>query len=281
MKQILQNFRTGELQIAEVPVPAVQSGRVRVRTLASLISAGTERMSLQLGQKSLLGKALERPDLVKQVIKKVKTEGLATAANVVRARLDTSRALGYSAAGIVIDVADDVSGFCAGDRVACAGAGYASHAEVLSVPQNLCVHLPDAVTFEAGAFGTLGAIALQGIRLAEPTLAESVVVIGLGLLGQLSVQLLRASGCRVFGVDPDPARTRLALELGAHGAATISSETGRKVIDWTRGRGADAVIITAAASSNEPISITVSTGPKTSSWTISLFWSGPAMTVGS
>src|SRR5687767_5401873 len=123
MKQILQSFRTGELQVADVPPPAAQSGRVRVRTVASLISSGTERMSLQLGKKTLLGKARERPDLVKQVLQKVKTEGLVNTANVVRARLDSSKALGYSASGIVIDVGEDVTGFAAGDRVACAGAG--------------------------------------------------------------------------------------------------------------------------------------------------------------
>lgn len=255
MKQILQNFRTGELQIADVPPPVAQSGRVRVRTVASLISSGTERMSLQLGKKTLLGKARERPDLVKQVIQKVKSEGLVNAANVVRARLDSSKALGYSASGIVIDVGEGVTAFRAGDRVACAGAGYASHAELLSVPQNLCVQLPEGVDFQAGAFGTLGAIALQGVRLAEPTLGESVVVIGLGLLGQLTVQLLKASGCRVFGVDPDPARAKLAIDLGADAAGIISNDTGGSIIEWTRGRGADAVLITAAASSNEPIQL--------------------------
>ncbi len=253
MKQILQNQRTGELKVADVPVPVLQRGRVLVRTAASLVSAGTERMSLQLAQKSLLGKARERPDLVKQVVQKYKTEGLVSTVNAVRAKLDANKTLGYSAAGIVIEVGQDVTSVRAGDSVACAGADFASHAEVLSVPQNLCVRLPEGVSFEAGAFGTLGAIALQGLRLAEPTLGEAVVVIGLGLLGQLTVQLLKANGCRVFGIDLDELKVKLACELGADAATVSSPETQQDVMNWTRGRGADAVLITAATSSNEPI----------------------------
>ncbi|MFN2497980.1 MAG: bi-domain-containing oxidoreductase [Pyrinomonadaceae bacterium] len=253
MKQILQNQRTGELKVADVPVPVLQHSRVLVRTAASLVSAGTERMSLQLAQKSLLGKARERPDLIKQVVQKYKTEGLVSTVNAVRAKLDTNKALGYSAAGIVQELGPDVTGVRAGDRVACAGADFASHAEMLSVPQNLCVRLPEGVGFEAGAFGTLGAIALQGLRLAEPTLGETVAVIGLGLLGQLTVQLLKANGCRVFGIDLDPAKVELARALGADAATISGPETAQQVIDWTRGRGADAVLITAATPSNEPI----------------------------
>lgn len=253
MKQVLQNRRSGELSVAEVPVPANQRGRLLVRTAASLISAGTERMAVELGQKSLVGKARERPDLVKQVIQKVKTEGLGNTMNAVRARLDSTSALGYSAAGIVVEVGEGITEFRAGDRVACAGAGYASHAEVICVPQNLCVQLPPQVSFESGAFGTLGAIALQGVRLAEPTLGESVVVIGLGLLGQLTVQLLKANGCRVFGLDLDSAKMQLALELGADAVSLSGAETKREVMQWTRGRGADAVVITAATMSDEPV----------------------------
>ena len=255
MKQILQNQRTGELTVAEVPVPVLQRGRVLVRTAASLVSAGTERMSLQLAQKSLLGKARERPDLVKQVVQKYKTEGLVSTVNAVRAKLDANKALGYSAAGIVVEVGPDVTGLRAGDRVACAGADFASHAEMLSVPQNLCVRLPEGVSFEAGAFGTLGAIALQGVRLAEPSLGEAVVVIGLGLLGQLTVQLLKANGCRVFGLDLDASKVKLARELGADASTVSGREAQQEVINWTRGRGADAVLITAATASNEPIEL--------------------------
>ncbi len=214
MKQVLQNRKTGRPFVGEVPVPALQKGRVLVRTVASLISAGTERAAVELVSKGLVQEARQRPDLVKAVVAKVKNEGLLNTFASVRDKMAASQALGYSAAGIVAAVADDVNEFRVGDRVACAGVGFASHAEVLSVPKNLCVHLPEGVSFESGAYGTLGAIALQGVRLAEPTLGESVVVIGLGLVGQLTVQLLKANGCRVFGLDLDQSRVSLALELG-------------------------------------------------------------------
>ena len=253
MKQVLQNNKTGRMTVVDVPVPVVQKGRVLVRAAASLISAGTERMAVDEGKKSLIEKARERPELVKQVLERARSEGIIKTFNAVRSKLGSSTALGYSAAGIVLEVGEDVTEFRAGMRVACAGAGYASHAEVLSVPKNLCVRLPDEVTFDAGAFGTLGAIALQGVRLSEPTLGESVVVVGLGLLGQITVQLLKANGCRVFGVDLDPAKVALALELGADAAAVSDENVKRAVLDWSRGRGADAVLITAATQSNQPV----------------------------
>src|ERR1044072_7091891 len=161
---------------------------------------------------------------------------------------------GGSAAGIVTSVADDVTEFHIGDRVACASVGFASHAEVLSVPKNLCVHLAEQVTFDDGAYGTLGAIALQGVRLAEPSLGESVVVSGLGLVGQLTVQLLKANGCRVFGVDVDEARIELALASGAE-AGSLPDVAKEKVQAWSRGRGADACIIAAATASNDPVEL--------------------------
>ena len=234
MKQLLQNLRTGEATVAEVPVPIVQPGRVLVRTAASLISAGTERALTELGQKSLLGKARERPELIGKVWEKVKTEGLSQALEGVRDKLDQSHAVGYSAAGIVIEVAPDVTEFRAGDRVACAGTDYASHAEVISVPRNLCVRLPDELSFAEGAFGTVGAIALQGVRLAE--------------------QLLRANGCRVFGVDIDEGRVQLARDVGAEGGCA-PAEAREQVLAWSRGRGADSCIIAAATTSNDPIEL--------------------------
>ena len=255
MKQVLQNRKTGRPFVGEVPVPALQRGRVLVRTVASLISAGTERASVELVSKGLLQEARQRPDLVKAVVAKVKSEGLLNTFASVRDKMAASQSLGYSAAGIVAEVAEDVTEFHIGDRVACAGVGFASHAEVLSVPKNLCVHLPPEVSFEAGAFGTLGAISLQGVRLAEPTLGESVVVIGLGLVGQLTVQLLKANGCRVFGLDLDPARVSLAMELGADHAVVSSEEAATELYEWTRGRGADAVLITAATDSNQPVEL--------------------------
>jgi len=255
MKQVLQNRKTGKPFVGEVPVPALQRGRVLVRTVASLISAGTERASVELVSKGLLQEARQRPDLVKAVVAKVKNEGLLNTFASVRDKMAASQSLGYSAAGVVTAVAEDVTEFHIGDRVACAGVGFASHAEVLSVPKNLCVHLPEQVSYEAGAFGTLGAIALQGVRLAEPTLGESIVVIGLGLVGQLTVQLLKANGCRVFGLDLDPARVSLATELGADRAVVSSDDAAAEIDKWTRGRGADAVLITAATDSNQPVEL--------------------------
>jgi len=255
MKQVLQNRKTGRPFVGEVPVPALQKGRVLVRTVSSLISAGTERAAVELVSKGLVQEARERPDLVKAVVAKVKSEGLRNTFASVRDKMAASQSLGYSAAGIVLEVAQEVTEFQIGDRVACAGLGFASHAEVLSVPQNLCVHIPDAVSFDSGAFGTLGAIALQGVRLAEPTLGESVVVIGLGLLGQLVVQLLKANGCRVFGLDLSADRVQLALELGADGAALASDDSQEIIERWTRGRGADAVLITAASESSSPVEL--------------------------
>jgi len=255
MKQVLQNRKTGRPFVGEVPVPALQKGRVLVRTVASLISAGTERAAVELVSKGLVQEARQRPDLVKAVVAKVKSEGLLNTFASVRDKMAASQSLGYSAAGIVEAVAEDVTEFRAGDRVACAGVGFASHAEVLSVPKNLCVHLPDGVSFESGAYGTLGAIALQGVRLAEPTLGESVVVIGLGLVGQLTVQLLKANGCRVFGLDLDQSRVALALELGADKAVVSSDAAAKEIETWTRGHGADAVLITAATDSNQPIEL--------------------------
>ncbi|HEX6184295.1 MAG TPA: bi-domain-containing oxidoreductase [Pyrinomonadaceae bacterium] len=255
MKQLLQNLKTGEGVVADVPAPVAQRGRVLVRAAASLVSAGTERAFVELGRKSLLGKAKERPDLVGKVLEKVRSEGLLSTLQSVREKLDESHALGYSAAGIVVEVGEGVTEFRAGDRVACAGTGYAAHAELLSVPKNLCVRLPDAVDFEGGAFATLGAIALQGVRLAEPTLGESVVVVGLGLIGQLAAQLLRANGCRVFGVDLDASKVELAGTLGADDGCTAGPGVKEAVLKWSRGRGADAVLLTAATQSDEPIQL--------------------------
>ncbi len=173
----------------------------------------------------------------------------------MREKLDESHALGYSAAGTVVEVGQGVTEFRAGDRVACAGTGYAAHAELLSVPKNLCVRLPDGVDFEGAAFATLGAIALQGMRLAEPTLGESAVVVGLGLVGQLAAQLLRANGCRVFGVDLDAAKVELAKSLGMDDGRVAGAGVKEAVLKWSRGRGADAVLLTAATPSDEPVEL--------------------------
>ena len=255
MKQILQNAKTGAVAVAEVPVPVAQPGFVLVRTAASLISAGTERLTVEAAQKSLVGRAIEQPALVRKVLDKARNEGVVATLDAVRSKLGSLTALGYSAAGIVSAVGEGVSDLRVGDRVACAGVGYASHAEVLSVPRNLCVRLPDTVSSDMAAFGTVGAIALQGLRLAEPTLGESIVVIGLGLIGQLAVQLLNANGCRVFGIDLDQQKIDLARRLGADDGCKSDADAKTRVLEWSRNRGADAVLIAAATSSNEPVEL--------------------------
>jgi D-arabinose 1-dehydrogenase-like Zn-dependent alcohol dehydrogenase len=216
MKQVLQSYKTGELQLVDVPVPKVRSSDVLVRTMASLVSVGTEKYMLELAKKSLVGKALARPDLVRQVIAKAQAEGILEAWRQAMGRLDTPVPLGYSSAGVVIDVGPGVHGFAVGDRVACTGSGYAGHAEVVSVPINLCVKIPEGVDFESAAFLALGGIALEAVRMARVSLGETVVVIGLGLLGQIAVQLLNAAGCHVLGVDINPQKAEMAL----HAAAT-------------------------------------------------------------
>src|SRR2546426_582269 len=255
MKQILQKMKTGEVTVTEVPAPVLRSGCVLVRTAASLISAGTERLTVEAGQKGLVGRAVGQPALVRQVIDRARTEGILNTINAVRSKMGSLNALGYSATGKVIEVGEAVSEFREGDRVACAGVGYASHAEVLSVPKNLCIRVPDNVGIDAAAFGTVGAIALQGVRLAEPTLGEAVVVIGLGLIGQITVQLLKANGCRVFGIDLDSKKIELARQFGADGGCAPDDDTRSRGMEWSRGRGADAVLITAATESNQPVEL--------------------------
>jgi len=254
MKQVLQNARSGAVTVEEVPAPVLQPGRVLVRTAASVISAGTEKTAIDSGKKSLLAKAKERPDLVKKVIARVRSDGVAAAYSAVQAKLDSSTALGYSSAGIIAAVGEGVDDLRPGDRVSCAGLGYASHAEILSVPRNLCVRIPENISFEEAAFGTLGAIALQGVRLAGPTLGESIVVIGLGLLGQLTVQLLRANGCRVLGVDIDESKFDMTLRHGAEKCASPATAADL-AFSFTRGRGADAVLITAGTPSSDPVAL--------------------------
>jgi threonine dehydrogenase-like Zn-dependent dehydrogenase len=212
-------------------------------------------MMVELAEKSLIGKAVERPDLVRRVIDKVKNEGLFSTIEAVRSRLDNPMALGYSSAGIVLAVGEGVDNFQPGDRVACAGAGYASHAEVVFVPKNLAVKIPDGVDFESASFTTLGAIAIQGLRLADVRLGETVAVIGLGLVGLLTVQLAKAAGCRVVGMDPNPERCRLATQLGCDAALADNSQFAIRNSQFTNGHGADAVLITASTKSNDPVDL--------------------------
>jgi len=254
MQQLVQNSRSGVIKINTVPPPALKRGMVLVRNRFSLISAGTERSKVEMGKKSLLGKAMARPDLVKLVLKQVKEQGLLDTAARVMNKLGTDSAMGYSSAGVVMEISDDVSEFRVGERVACAGGGYASHAEFIVVPKNLVAKIPDNVSFQDAAYTTLGAIAMQGLRQANPTLGETIVVIGLGLLGQILIQLLKANGCRVVGVDINPDAIALAAQHGSDLAISRNEETIKEQIKaFTNGHGADAVIITASTSANDPV----------------------------
>lgn len=253
MKQLLQNLRDGKAAVVDVPVPTPRPGTVLVRNAASLISAGTERMVVDFAEKSLLGKARSRPDLVRQVLDKARREGVITTLEAVFNRLDQPMALGYSSAGTVVAVGAGVDGVKPGDRVACAGGGYAVHAEYVVVPKHLLAVLPEQVDFESAAFTTLGAIALHGFRLAETQIGERVAVIGLGLLGLLSVGIACAAGCSVFGVDLDPQRIALAEQMGAVAVERAAAEErGRSL---THGRGFDAVLICADTPSNDPVEL--------------------------
>jgi predicted dehydrogenase/threonine dehydrogenase-like Zn-dependent dehydrogenase len=253
MKQLLQNLRNGETIVAEVPVPTPQSGEALVCTAASLVSAGTERMLVDFAEKSLLGKARSRPDLVRQVLDKARREGLLTTIQATFSRLEQPMVLGYSSAGTIVALGHGLSGFRVGQRVACAGGGYAVHAEYVCVPGNLLAPLPDAVDFESAAFATLGAIALHGFRLAETQLGERLAVIGLGLLGLLAVGIARAAGCHVFGVDLDPRRVALAQGMGAE--AVLRQQAVEAAQSFSRGRGCDAVLICADTPSGDPVEL--------------------------
>ena len=250
MKQIEQHYRSGRMRVVDVPAPRPGPGAALVRSTVSLISAGTEKQIVELAKASLAGKAMARPDLVRQVIRKARTEGVMQTIQKVRSKLDTPIPLGYSLAGVVIE-AGAASGVAVGDRVACAGAGFANHAEYNVVPKNLMARIPDGVSDEAASFATVGAIALQGVRIANPQLGERVVVMGLGLIGLLTVQLLKANGCRVLGYDPNPERAALAKLLGADEA--VSAGLDAAALAFTAGHGADAVLLTASTPSNEQI----------------------------
>ncbi len=231
----------------EVPAPQLLPGCVLVRIAASVVSAGTERASAEFARKSLLQKAQSRPDLVREVISKVQRDGIVSAIQAVRSRLDQPQSPGYSSAGTVIAVGEGVVDLQPGDRIACAGAGFAVHAEVACVPRLLVARIPlrpnvgDEVPFDQAAFATLGAVALHGIRNSEAKLGDTVAVIGLGLLGQLTVQLLKAAGCHVLGMDIDPSRADLARQMGADGVANSAAAFRDLCVETSRGAGVDSV----------------------------------------
>ncbi|OLF04432.1 oxidoreductase [Actinophytocola xinjiangensis] len=256
MKQVVQNYRSGELALLDVPEPAAKPGGVLVRTTYSLISTGTELMKVSEASKSLLGKAKARPDQVAKVVASVATNGLAATYRKVTSKLDSYTPLGYSLAGRVEAVGAGIDDVAVGDLVACAGNEHALHAELNWVPKNLYATVPAGLDPRHAAFGTVGAIAMQGVRRGEPQLGDVALVIGLGLIGQLVVQLLVASGVRVVGVDPDPARCELAQRLGAWSCAhPDSGVVDTAVAELTRGHGVDQVYLAAGGGSNGPVEL--------------------------
>ncbi len=260
MKQLLQNMQTGKTNIEEIPIPTPRSGQALVRVAASLVSAGTERMLVEFAEKSLVGKARSRPDLVKQVLDKIRREGILVTLGATFNRLDQPMPLGYSSAGVIVALGEDnvpgvagMHGFTVGQRVACAGGGYAVHAEYNVIPRNLLTPLPDSVDFELAAFTTLGAIALHGFRLAAPQIGETVAVIGMGLVGLLTGQIATAAGCRVLGIDVDPQRVALAASLGLEAVLRDRAVDSGQV--FSTNRGFDRVIICADTPSNDPVEL--------------------------
>jgi len=250
MKQILQSLKNGTTEVAEVPRPALSNGALLIKTNRSLVSSGTERMLMEFGKANLIEKARQQPDKLKMIIDKIKTDGLQPTLEVVFNKLDQPLPLGYCNVGVVAELGGGVTDFYVGDRVVSNG----KHAEVVSVPKNLCATVPDNVSDDEAAFTVLAAIALQGIRLVKPTLGETVVVTGLGLIGLITVQLLRANGCRVLGIDVDPEKLTMAENFGAE---TVNLSEGQDPVQisnvFSRGRGVDAVLITASTNSNEPV----------------------------
>ena len=250
MKQILQSLKTGLTEVANVPAPSGKRGQLLIASTQSLVSAGTERMMVEFGRAGWIEKARQQPDKVRMVLDKIKTDGLQPTLEAVFNKLEQPLPLGYCNVGRVSELGQGISGFAIGDRVVSNG----KHAEVVSVPVNLCAKVPDEVSDEDAAFTVLGAIALQGIRLVQPTLGETVVVTGLGLIGLLTVQLLRAHGCRVLGLDFDKEKLALAKQFGAEVVDLASGQDPIKVAElYSRGRGVDAVIVTAADKSSEPM----------------------------
>ena len=255
MKQVLQYDREKKVRVKDIPTPQMKSVGLVVDNRSSLISVGTEKSIIELSQMSLVGKAKKRPDAVKLVLDKLKTEGVKSTYNKVMGRLSTPLPLGYSCAGVVRQVHNAVDKFTVGERVACAGFGYASHSETIFVPTNLAVKIPDNVSFDEASFVTVGAIALQGVRIADIRLGETVAVIGLGLLGQITCMLLQASGCKVIGLDVDPEKLIQAKACGATETCMSDSKAVSTIMNLTAGHGVDSVIITAATESDGPVTL--------------------------
>ncbi len=255
MKQVLENLRTGQISVADVAVPGVRNGTVLVRNHYSVISAGTEGATVQLGKMSLLGKARARPEQVRKVLNVVRNQGLLKAYQAASRSLDMPIPMGYSCAGEVIAVGPGVGNLRVGDRVACMGAAFAHHAEVVCVPSQLCIAVPDGVDLRDAAITTIGSIALNSLRVGDLAIGDRVVIIGLGLLGLLAAQLVRAAGGQVYGIDRDPRRVEFFQKLGYGPAAVTGSELASAVNAWSLGEGADLVLITASAPDNSPVAL--------------------------
>ena len=258
IKQVAQRPRDGQVAVHEIPVPAARPGTVLVANRYSLISAGTERSKVELGSKGMLAKARARPDLVKKVVDRARVEGVRSAAQVTRDRLAGLDAVGYSSAGVVLALGEGVEGLATGDRVACGGAGWATHAEVVAVPRNLVARVPDGVDLADAAYATVGSIAMHGVRQAEVSLGERVGVIGLGLVGQLATRLLGAAGCQAIGVDLDERAVALAAAGGATAFPRGEPALAAAVAAATAGEGLDAVLICAATESPDPLELACS-----------------------
>jgi predicted dehydrogenase/threonine dehydrogenase-like Zn-dependent dehydrogenase len=253
VRALLEDMKSGEVAMHDVPAPELRQGGILVRTAFSAISAGTEKASVEAGRKSLLGKAMARPDLVKQMLAYARSNGVKAAHQKMQARLDTLSPLGYSCSGFVLDT--NAAGFLPGERVACAGAGYASHSEINFVPANLAVHVPGNVSLQAASLTTIGAIAVHGVRQANVSFGETVAVIGVGLVGVLAIQILRAAGCRVIAIDLSSERATKAIELGAHlGLSTSDPGLESAIASFSR-YGVDAALITAATKSADPLEL--------------------------
>lgn len=255
MRTVLLDNKSGEVAVHEIPEPELLPGGILVQTHFSVISAGTERTKIETGERSLLGKARARPDLVRQVLDYARSNGFRAAYQKVKSRLDDLAPLGYSCSGVVLEVGEGVTEFRPGDRVACAGVGYANHSEVNFIPRNLAVRVPDGICLEHASITTIGAIAMQGLRQAHVSFGETVVVIGAGLLGILTVQLARAAGCRVAAVDIDEARIKRAMALGAQEAFLADDSRLPDLVAAFSRYGADAALITASGRTSQPLEL--------------------------
>ena len=250
MKQILQNIRTGETYLEEVPEPSISKGKLLIKTSRSLVSLGTEKMLVEFGKASLIEKARKNPEKVELVLNKLKKDGILPTLKSVFTKLELPIPLGYCNVGTVIDIGKDVSDFQIGDRVVSNG----PHAEVVCVPKNLVARIPDLVSDDEASFTVVGSIGLQGIRLLRPQFGETIVVYGLGLIGLITCQLLKSNGCNVIGIDIDKNKCDLATSYGVHAINALNQNIANEVLNNTDGFGADGVIITASSKSNEIMS---------------------------